>query len=240
MRNACWIGLLTLALASAFGGALAEAAAASSRQQQCAVELRVNVFGPSSPESNWALRGGLNAGKLATLRARARGCNGGVAEIRGRWVSGGAGAIPTTQCGSAICFVRARSGRQSAADFQALARAPGGATVRSNIVRVAWAGSSTAAGTWEQTTPGIGLTTFWTIMPGGRAQEAGGGSAAGMATRAGRVLRITFVAADGVTRGVYEWNLTPGGGSGTGTLRFTGPASRVGETHTSTVRRRGG
>ncbi|HKP18086.1 MAG TPA: hypothetical protein VJT84_06375 [Gaiellaceae bacterium] len=128
---------MTIALGSA--GVLA--GAASPHQTRCVVQLRVNVFGTTSPQSNWALQGGLNAGKQATLRATARGCAS-LHHISGRWVAGGSGTIPRTACSGTTCFLRVRSQNQSAADFQAYASPlSGGALVRSNIVRVAWAGS---------------------------------------------------------------------------------------------------
>ncbi|MBA2462370.1 MAG: hypothetical protein H0V45_11490 [Actinobacteria bacterium] len=75
---------------------------------------------------------------------------------------------------------------------------------------------------------------------GGEAQESGLGNATGAATLSGRTLRITFTAADKVTTGVYSWTLGADCRSGSGTLRFTGPALRVGETHTSSVTKTAG
>jgi hypothetical protein len=236
MRGVRRVGIVTLGLALALAGALAGGTAASPKR--CVVQLSVNVFG-TSPGSNWEAQGALNAGQQATLRAVARGCPSGVEHISGRWVSGASGAIPVTQCSNATtCFLRVRSGIQSAADFQAFARS-GSSFVRSNIVRVAWAGSCTAVGTWVQTTDGIGPTT-WTVVRGGQAHETGVGNATGKASLSGHVLKITFVASDKVTTGVYTWTLKPNCRSGTGTLRFTGPATRAGETHASTVRKTGG
>ena len=229
------IFLVTLALASAMACVGAGRVAAS--PQKCVIQLRVNVFG-TSPGRNWALQGALNAGQQATLRAVARGC--GISQIRGRWISGASSAIPAKQCGgSSTCILHVRSGRQSASAFQAFATSNGGATARSNIVRVAWAVGCTAVGTWDQMTDNIGGTT-WTIKPGGAAQETGIGNATGTATLSSHVLRITFIADDQVTTGVYAWTLSPNCSTGSGTLTFTGPASRVGESHPSTVKRAGG
>ena len=95
-----------------------------------------------------------------------------------------------------------------------------------------------AAGTWVHQTTDIGSTT-WTIASGGIAQETGIGNATGQAALSGRSLTITFVASDRVTTGVYTWNLAEGCRSGTGSLQFTGPPTRAGATHTSTVTRIG-
>jgi hypothetical protein len=113
--------------------------ASSATSPACRLQLQVNVFGPSSPQSNWALQGGLAAGQLATLRATSTGCT--LDHITGRWVSGGTGIIPGTPraCGGTICILRVRSQKSAAADFQAFAQTPGG-FMRSNIVRVAWTG----------------------------------------------------------------------------------------------------
>ncbi|HEV7564656.1 MAG TPA: hypothetical protein VGO31_01700 [Microbacteriaceae bacterium] len=236
MRGIRPIFLITVTLTSALACVFTGEVAAS--PQKCVIELRVDVFG-TSPGSNWALQGALNAGQPATLRAVARGC--GIAQIRGRWINGASTAIPPRPCGgSTTCVLRVRSGRQSAAAFQAFATSTGGATARSNIVRVAWSGNCTAVGTWKQQTDGIGGTT-WTIERGGAAQEIGIGNATGVATFSGHVLRITFVGADQVTTGVYTWTLGSNCRTGSGTLTLTGPASRAGEGHASTVERaRGG
>ena len=233
MRRIRRTSLVVLALASALAGLHAGGAAAA--PETCVIQLRVNVFGTTSPESHWALGGGLNAGQLATVRAVARGCR--IDHIRGRWISGGSGAIPTRQCGgTATCTLRVRSGRQSAAAFQAFATPSGGA--RSNVVRVGWAGTCTAVGTRRHQTDDIGSTT-WEIQRGGAAQETGIGNATGTATLTGHVLRITFVASDQVTTGSYSWTLNANCQKGSGTLEFTGPPSRVGERHPSTVVRAG-
>lgn len=50
-------------------------------------------------------------------------------------------------------------------------------------------------------------------------------------------LRIAFVASDQVTTGVYSWTLSANCLTGQGTLEFTGPPSRSGESHVSKVRR---
>ena len=93
-----------------------------------------------------------------------------------------------------------------------------------------------AAGTWVHQTTDIGSTT-WTVTSGGIAQESGIGNATGQASLSGRSLTITFVASDRVTTGVYTWNLAEGCRSGSGSLQFTGPPTRAGATHTSTVTR---
>ena len=225
------IFLLALALSATGAFLLPSSAAASS--QKCVIKLRVNVFGTTSPESNWAIQGALNAGQLATVRAIARGCR--IDHIRGRWISGGSGAIAPRQCGGATtCTWRVRSNRQRAAAFQAFATSSG-TGARSNVGRVAWAGSCTRVGTWKNVIPGLGLTTSWTIDDAGVAREAGGGAATGTATLTGGVLRIVWVGADQVTAGVYEWTLGANCQRGSGTLRFTAPASRVNESHTTTV-----
>ena len=128
--------------------------------------------------------------------------------------------------GSTTCVWRVRSNRQRAAAFQAFATSTG-TGARSNVVRVAWAGGCTAIESWANDTECI-LFTVWTIREGGVAQESGGGNATGVATFAGHVLRITFVAADQVTTGVDEWTLGPELQVG------------VGETHASKVGRPGG
>ena len=218
------ISLLALALAITSACLITGGAAAA--PQKCVIQLRVNVFG-SSPGANWALQGGLNAGQVATLRAVARGCT--VDHIRGRWISGRTGAIGPRQCGGlATCVWRVPANRQSGAAFQAFS-GPSGSSAKSNVVRVAWAGSCTRIGTWENRTEGIGVTkTDWMVDDGGVAQESGGGDATGMATLNGHVLRIVWVASDQVTAGVYEWTLGPNCTTGQGKLRFTGPPSRVG------------
>lgn len=121
---------------------------ASARPTRCTIQLRVNVFGASSPQSHWALQGGLNAGKLATLRAVSHGCN--LHHITGRWVSGGEGAFPGSRraCAGTVCVWYVRAPFMSAADFQAFGPAAGGVAPRSNIVRVAWAGSA-VVGRWN-------------------------------------------------------------------------------------------
>jgi len=135
---------------------------ASGRGAVCSVLLRVDVFGGGR---SWALQGGLNAGKSATLRAVARGCDG-LDHITGRWVSGGSGIIPGTPrpCPGVICELRVRSNTMSAADFQAFARIVGGGIAHSNIVRVAWGGSGvTGTWTWRFAPPGSPLATHGTV-----------------------------------------------------------------------------
>ena len=103
-------------------------------------------------------------------------------------------------------------------------------------MRVAWAGECTRVGTWRNVIAGsLNLTTTWTIEAGGVAREAGGGAATGMATLTGRVLRIAWTGADQVTTGVYEWTLGANCQSGQGTLRFTAPADRAGQSEPTTV-----
>ena len=225
------ISLVAFALAAASASLLTGGAAASS--QKCVIQLRVNVYGTTSPESNWAIQGALNAGQLVTVRAVARGCR--INHIRARWISGSTAAIAPRQCGGATtCIWRVRSNRQRAAAFQAFAESSG-TGARSNVGRVAWAGRCTRVGTWSNDIPGLGLTTSWTIDDAGVAREAGGGAATGTATLTGGVLRIVWVGADQVTAGVYEWTLGANCQRGSGTLRFTAPASRVNESHTTTV-----
>ncbi|MGD9570732.1 MAG: hypothetical protein AB7V62_02450 [Thermoleophilia bacterium] len=97
----------------------------------------------------------------------------------------------------------------------------------------------TAVGTWVHVTADIGSTT-WTVDAGGQATETGIGFATGTATLSGQELTITFVANDRVTTGAYRWTLAQDCASGTGSLTMTGPPSRNGETHVSTVTRTGG
>ena len=229
MQSIRRLSLAALALASVTACLLAGGAAAS--PQKCVIQLRVNVFA-TSPGGNWALDGALNAGSFAHLRAVAHGCT--VDHIRGRWFSGPTSAITPKDCGGVpTCVWKVRGNRQGGAAFQAFAT-PSGSPPKSNVVRVAWAGSCTRIGSWGNDTPGIGTTT-WTVEAGGAAQEQGGGAATGMATLNGHVLRIVWVASDQVTTGVYEWTLGPTCKTGQGTLRFTGPPSRVGESHVSKV-----
>jgi hypothetical protein len=238
MRWVRRIGFTVLVFACA--GACVYVLGAAAAPQRCSIQLRVNIWGsgPSpGPSTKWALQGGLNAGMQATLRAVARGCDQGIDRIVGRWLSSGPPTFITpTQCsGANTCFLRIVVRTQRAIDFQAIG-GNGGATARSNIVRVAWAGGCTAIGAWEHQTDGIG-STRWTIAAGGQATEAGLGNATGAAVLTGHVLRIDFVASDQVTTGVYSWTLTPNCRSGTGTLRFTGPPARAGQTHKSTVKK---
>ena len=109
-------------------GAWILTSAASARPTRCTIQLRVNVFGASSPQSHWALQGGLNTGKLATLRAVSHGCN--LHHITGRWVSGGEGAFPGSRrpCAGTVCIWYVRSPFMSAADFQAFGPAAGAAS----------------------------------------------------------------------------------------------------------------
>jgi hypothetical protein len=113
---------------------------ASAISHRCAVELRVDVFGVTSPGSHWGLNGGLNAGKHAILRARQKGCAR-LDHITGRWRSGGLNRPnPFTWCARRVCFLNVTSPSSAAADFQAYARTGSGGLVGSNMVRVAWAG----------------------------------------------------------------------------------------------------
>jgi hypothetical protein len=226
------ISLLALGLATTSACLITGGAAAA--PQKCVLELRVNVFA-TSPGGNWALQGALNAGSLAHLRAKASGgCT--VDHIRGRWISGPTTAIAPKQCGGPPpCVWKVRGNRQSAAAFQAFS-GPSGSSTKSNVVRVAWAGSCTRIGGWLNETEGIGVPqTTWTVEAGGAAREVGGGTATGMAVLNGHVLRIVWVASDQVTAGVYEWTLGPNCTKGQGSLRFTGPPARVGPSFTSKV-----
>ena len=97
----------------------------------------------------------------------------------------------------------------------------------------------TQVGSWVDTTSQIGSTS-WTITASGVATQSGIGNAKGSASLAGHDLTITWIASDTVTTGVIIWTLAADCRSGNGTLTFTGPPSRVGENHTSTVVRTGG
>jgi hypothetical protein len=169
------------------------------------------------------------------VRARARGgCT--VDHIRGRWTDGPTSAITPKQCGGVpTCVWKVRGNRQGAAAFQAFST-PSGSPPKSNVVRVAWAGSCTRIGTWRNDIAGtLKLTTTWTIEAGGAAHEAGGGSVSGTATLTGHVLKIVWASPDQVTTGTYEWTLGPNCRSGQGTLTITAPADRAGESHPTKV-----
>ena len=193
--------------------------------QQCRIELRVNVFGGGSSIESWSAAGGLNTGSSATLRAISRGCF--VDGIGGRWVAGRSGAVPTQTCATRFCLFTIASDRQSAADFQAFSNS-GGRLVRSNVVRVAWAGGvCSAEGGWsERSTFG---EAAWAIDGTGVAIQTGLGNATGMATFAGHLLRITWVTANG-TAGIHEVTLSPNCQSGNGHITITAPAARSGQT----------
>ena len=138
------------------------------------------------------------------------------------------GGIPT-------CVWKVRGNRQGAAAFQAFST-PSGSPPKSNVVRVAWAGSCTRIGTWRNDIAGtLKLTTTWTIEAGGAAHEAGGGSVSGTATLTGHVLKIVWASPDQVTTGTYEWTLGRNCRSGQGTLTITAPADRAGESHPTKV-----
>jgi hypothetical protein len=132
-----WSTFVVVALTAA--ASVSFAGGASSAGAACSVLLQVDVFGSGS--RSWALHGGLDAGKSATLQATTRGCHDGLDHITGRWASGGTGRFPgtPTTCPGAICQMHVRSDTMSSADFQAVARTAGG-FAKSNIVRVAWAG----------------------------------------------------------------------------------------------------
>ena len=138
--------------------------AASPSGAVCRVDLRVNVFGASSPQSSWALQGGLTAGRVATLRAVAHGCA--IDHITGRFRQGGEGFFPGTPvaCSGARCTFNARWQSAAAVDFQAYANNPGGGRrITSNIVHVAWAAAAVIAGSWT-----------WEFAPVGQPLGAGG------------------------------------------------------------------
>src|SRR3954463_15208350 len=143
MRMLGAVAVLSTLVVLGAAGRLTSAAA----QSACTVQLRVNVFGRLPPGPAWARQGGLNAGKTATLRATERGCAS-LDHVFGRWISGQAGQPDwgTHPCAGTACECRVRSTSMSAADFQAYARTATGAIVRSNIVRVGWAGSGITGG----------------------------------------------------------------------------------------------
>ncbi len=94
---------------------------------------------------------------------------------------------------------------------------------------------SGVGGAWEQSTEGVGTST-WNFTPVGRgryrALEQGLGGATGTAILTGRTLRIEFKWAGGA--GVYEWTLNAEGNSGNGKLTFT--SGRSG-TYSSKIKR---
>ena len=79
-------------------------------------------------------------------------------------------------------------------------------------------GACTMAGTWRQTTPGVG-TTDWNIAANGKAKETGIGYADGDATLSGNVLHIDWHTGTGYS-GFYQWTLGSDCSSGEGTLQF--------------------
>jgi hypothetical protein len=188
-----WRGRLLVLLALLIGfGAAATLAGGASGQGACTVALRVNVFGPTSPQSSWALQGGLNSGKLATLRAVARGCA--LDHITGRWISGGTGAFPGSPraCTGPRCDWGVRSNFMSAAAFQASATSAG-RTVRSNIVRVAWAGSG-VVGTWRWlfAPPGSALAEHGTVTFSSDHTMTWSGGSNGTWAQAGNTVTLTW------------------------------------------------
>jgi len=197
MRVTRWVGRFAATVAVTTCAGLVTASPVLARG--CSVQLRVNVFGSSAPGSGWSLQGGLNAGKTATLRATARACPRGVDHIHGVWVSGQAGqsAWGDRSCTGTVCSWPVRSTTMSAADFQAYARTASGTKVRSNIVRVGWAGSGITGGwAWSfSTTPGgavnrDGCVTF-TARPH-KMTWVGSGSSAGTWQRAGNEVTLDW------------------------------------------------
>ncbi len=136
-------------------------------QQACTIQLRVNVFGTTSPQSHWALGGGLNAGSWATSRAVARGCVG-IDHITGVVVSSSHAKLTQT-CSGAVCVWRIRSGSMRAIDFQAFGTDKAARRVHSNVVRVAWAGASLISGNYdaEVSTGGRSYPSQWTLTVSG-------------------------------------------------------------------------
>jgi hypothetical protein len=78
--------------------------------------------------------------------------------------------------------------------------------------------SCSLAGSWSQSTPGIGSST-WDVKADGTATEDRLGMATGKATLSGSVLRITWET--GSWEGVYEWKLKPNCESESGSVTFT-------------------
>lgn len=138
--------------ASALAGSTSTPLAATA----CSIQLRVDVFG--GPVS-WARQAGLTTGHAATLRAVARGCT--VDHITGRRVGHPSAAPLGHSCSAATCFWRIQSAGMQAVDFQAFSPAH----VRSNIVRVAWAGGDSVVGTWtwQYAQPGQALATHGSV-----------------------------------------------------------------------------
>jgi hypothetical protein len=182
------MGFLLALVVLGAGGVFAGSAASLG---VCQVQLRVDVFGGGQ---HWALHGGLDTGKTATLRAVHSGCAG-LDHIAGRRV-GGSGALSPHPCAGATCFWRIRSRAMTAIDFQAYARSRSGRLVHSNIVRVAWAGGheNTWTGTWHVAGSGYSgnyvLTETGTTVTGtcnwlGGCRDTGTLSGANMATWTG-------------------------------------------------------
>ena len=101
------------------------------------------------------------------------------------------------------------------------------------------------AGSWNQSTPEVGSTT-WVIQADGKAQEQGIGNAKGPATLSGGVLTIEWRTDEGTPNnpdddyaGTYRWTLDANcKGEGTLTFTKTGPDpgdGRTGKSYRSTV-----
>lgn len=91
------------------------------------------------------------------------------------------------------------------------------------------------AGSWSQSTPNVGSST-WVITADGRAQEHGLGNARGTATLGSNELTINWAISENF-QGVYRWSLRADC-SGTGTLTYTKVAPgdpRAGQSYPSTV-----
>src|ERR1700730_3726762 len=127
MRGHPGLGLF-VALVGALGAAGVLAGGAPA-QGACVVQLRVNVFGSAPPGPRWALQGGLNAGKTATLRATESGCPLGLDHMFGSWESGGVGPLGVHPCAGPVCSWPVVGLTMSAAHFQAYARTASGCRV---------------------------------------------------------------------------------------------------------------
>ena len=158
-----WLALLVLVCLMLAGSTTSALAGDSSLSTatSCTIQLRVDVFG--GPVS-WARAAGLTTGHAATLRAVAHGCAG-LDHMTGRYVGRPSAAPLSHACGGAVCTWRVQSAGMQAVDFQAFGNSPAGSRVRSNVVRVAWAGGDSVAGawTWRFAQPGQPLATHGTV-----------------------------------------------------------------------------
>lgn len=208
--------LLMLCVAIAFLMTGASTGAAATQAGRCTVQLRVDIFGG---RTTWALQAGTTVGQLAVLRAVARGCSR-VERIVGRWVGRPSAAPLQRPCTGSTCFLRVRVRRMAAIDFQAVALTGAGRRVRSNVVRVAWAGRRlpTWTGTWTRNEVAGTLTLNQSgANVTGSYDWSGGGTLSGTTTTNG-VFTGTF--SDSVGTGSFRIVLASDGGSYTGT--YTG------------------